>query len=51
MPEVFEAGCGEPVSPTPPHAVAEAAATAVRHIIGILTGTPVSDAGEERVLA
>lgn len=47
-PETFEAGCGEPISPTPPHAVAEAAAMAVRHIIGILTGTPLTPAGEHR---
>jgi hypothetical protein len=50
VPEVFEAGCGEPISPTPPHAVTEAAAIAVRHIIGILNGTPVAGAGEERDL-
>ncbi|WP_207007728.1 ThiF family adenylyltransferase [Nocardioides aromaticivorans] len=47
---MFEAGCGEPVSPTPPHAVAEAAAMAARHIIGLLTGAPESAAGEHRDL-
>lgn len=47
-PEAFEAGCGEPVSPTPPHAVAEAAAIAVRHIVGLLAGEPESMAGEHR---
>lgn len=46
--EVFEGGCGEPVSPTPPFAVAEAAAMAVRHIVGYLTGEPASPAGEVR---
>ncbi|RMB57823.1 ThiF family adenylyltransferase [Tessaracoccus antarcticus] len=49
-PEVFEAGCGEPVSPTPPHAVAEAAAVTVRHLVGLLTGTPEAPAGEHRDL-
>jgi hypothetical protein len=49
-PEAFEAGCGEPVSPTPPHAVTEAAAMAVRHIIGVLSGDPESPAGELRDL-
>lgn len=46
--EIFEAGCGDPVSPTPPYAVAEAAGMAVRHIIGYLIGEPVSAAGEVR---
>lgn len=50
VPEAFEAGCGEPVSPTPPHAVAEAAAMAVRHAIGHLTGSPPNPAGELRDL-
>lgn len=48
--EVFEAGCGLPVSPTPPYAVAEAAAIAVRHSVGLLAGTPESPAGEHRDL-
>lgn len=47
-PEVFEAGCGEPVSPTPPHAVAEAAALTVRHLVGLLAATPETPAGEHR---
>lgn len=47
-PLTFEAGCGEPISATPPHAVAEAAAMATRHIIGMLTGHPVSPNGEVR---
>lgn len=46
--EIFEAGCGEPVSPTPPFAVAEAAAMAVRHIVGHLTGKPPTPSGEVR---
>ena len=49
-PEAFEAGCGEPISPTPPHAVTEAASIAVRHIIGLLSGHPESPAGEHRDL-
>lgn len=49
-PEVFEAGCGEPVSPTPPHAVAEAAAMTVRHLVGLLDRTPEAPAGEHRDL-
>lgn len=48
--EAFESGCGEPVSATPPHAVAEAAAMTVRHAIGHLTGTPPHPAGELREL-
>lgn len=47
-PEIFEGGCGEPVSPTPPFAVAEAAAMTVRHIVGYLTGKTLSPAGEVR---
>lgn len=47
-PEVFEAGCGEPVSPTPPHAVTETAAMTVRHAIAMLTGQPLTPAGEVR---
>jgi molybdopterin/thiamine biosynthesis adenylyltransferase len=49
-PEAFEAGCGEPVSATPPHAVAEAASIAVRHIVGMLSGNPEAPAGEHRDL-
>lgn len=49
-PEMFEAGCGEPVSATPPHAVAEAAALAVRHIVGLLAEAPEAPAGEHRDL-
>lgn len=41
----FEAGCGDPVSQTPAFAVVEAASLAARHAIGLLTGSPVSDAG------
>ncbi|WP_159808633.1 ThiF family adenylyltransferase [Cellulomonas citrea] len=44
----FEAGCGDPVSQTPAFAVYEAAALAARHAIGLLTGTPISDAGTVR---
>lgn len=47
-PRAFESGCGEPVSITPPYAVSEAAAMATRHIIGFLTGHPVSPNGEMR---
>jgi molybdopterin/thiamine biosynthesis adenylyltransferase len=49
-PEWFEAGCGSPISPTPPHAVIEAAAAAVRHSIGLLTGRVLHPAGELRHL-
>lgn len=45
-PEVFEAGCGEPVSRTPPYAVAEAAAMTVRNAVGHLIGEPPHPAGE-----
>lgn len=48
--ENFEAGCGSPVSPTPPFAVIEAAAAAVRHAVGLLIGMPVHPAGEVRHL-
>ena len=47
-PDVFEAGCGSPISPTPPYAVIEAAAAAVRHAIGLLVGFPLHPAGEMR---
>ncbi|WP_442542620.1 ThiF family adenylyltransferase [Arthrobacter sp. KN11-1C] len=49
-PELFEAGCGSPISPTPPHAVIEAAAAAVRHSIGLLTERILHPAGESRDL-
>lgn len=51
VPEVFEAGCGSPVSATPPYAVIEAAAATVRHAIGVLVGRPVDVAGETRDLS
>lgn len=49
-PEMFEAGCGSPISPTPPHAVIEAAAATVRHAIGLLIERPIHPAGEVRNL-
>lgn len=49
-PAVFEAGCGSPVSPTPPHVAIEAASTTVRHIIGLLIERPVHPSGEIRNL-
>lgn len=49
-PEVFEAGCGSPVSPTPPHAVIEAAAATARHAIGLLVKRPLHPSGETRIL-
>lgn len=49
-PELFEAGCGSPISPTPPHAVIEAAAATVRHAIGLLLDRPLDPAGETRNL-
>jgi len=49
--EYFESGCGSPVSPTPPHAVIEAAAASVRHAIGLLVKQPVHPSGEVRHLA
>ena len=48
--EMFEGGCGLPVSPTPPFAVAECAAMTVRHCVALLTGVPESSAGEHRDL-
>lgn len=51
VPDVFEAGCGSPVSPTPPYTVIEAAAATVRHAIGLLVGRPVGVAGEVRDLS
>lgn len=44
----FEAGCGDPVSQTAAFAVFEAASLAVRHAIGLLTGSPISEAGTVR---
>jgi hypothetical protein len=49
-PPQFEAGCGSPISPTPPHAVIEAAAATVRHAIGLLVDRPLHPAGETRHL-
>jgi len=46
QPAFYEAGCGDPVSPTPPHAVVQAAAIAARHAVGLLTGEPLHPAGE-----
>lgn len=46
----FEAGCGSPISPTPPHVAIEAASAAVRHVIGLLIERPVHPAGEVRDL-
>jgi hypothetical protein len=45
QPEIYEGGCGSPVSPTPPFAVAEAAALAVRHACALLLGAPLDSAG------
>lgn len=47
-PQIFEAGCGDPVSLTPPHSVCEAAQIAARHAIGLLLAEPVSPSGELR---
>lgn len=49
--ELFEAGCGSPISPTPPYAVIEAAAATVRHAIGLLVDRPLHPAGETRDLS
>lgn len=49
-PAVFEAGCGSPISPTPPHAAVEAASVAVRHVIGLLIHSPLHPSGEVRDL-
>ncbi|GAB4085938.1 hypothetical protein GCM10028784_25680 [Myceligenerans cantabricum] len=46
--ELFEAGCGSPISPTPPHAVIEAAAATVRHAVGLLVKSPLHPSGEVR---
>lgn len=50
-PDYFEAGCGSPISPTPPQAVIEAAAVAARHAVGYLIGTPLDPAGEVREMS
>lgn len=47
---VFESGSGSPISPTPPHAVIEAAAATVRHAVGLLVNRPLHPAGEVRHL-
>jgi hypothetical protein len=47
---VYETGCGSPVSSTPPGAVWEAAALAVRHAIALLLDPDSAPAGETRVL-
>ena len=49
-PAVFEAGCGSPISPTPPHVAVEAASATVRHVIGLLIERPVHPSGEVRNL-
>ena len=46
--QAFEGGCGDPVSPTPPYAVLEAAAMTTRHAVGLLCGQPLSPSGEVR---
>ncbi|WP_435528111.1 ThiF family adenylyltransferase [Microbacterium aurantiacum] len=46
----WEAGCGDPVSPTPPCAVAETAAMGARFAIRMLAGEPVAPSGESREL-
>jgi ThiF family len=46
QPEMYEGGCGSPVSPTPPYAATEAAALAVRHACQHLLGTPLVSDGE-----
>jgi hypothetical protein len=45
---VFEDGCGDPVSRTPPYAITEAASMTVRHALALLKGEPLTDAGEVR---
>jgi molybdopterin/thiamine biosynthesis adenylyltransferase len=47
---LFEAGCGTPISPTPPHVAVEAASATVRHSIGLLIESPVHPSGEVRNL-
>ncbi len=50
VPEMFESGCGSPISPTPPYVVMDAAAATVRHAIGLLMERPLYPAGEVRSL-
>lgn len=45
-PEFFEGACGDPVSPTPPHAVVQAATLAAAHAVGLLTDAPLNSAGQ-----
>lgn len=49
--ELFESGCGSPISPTPPYVVIEAAAATVRHIVGLLVDRPLHPSGEARDLS
>nr|WP_246316455.1 ThiF family adenylyltransferase [Kineococcus aurantiacus] len=49
-PAVYEAGCGSPVSTTPPAAVWEAAAMATRHGLAVLLNATTTSAGEQRQL-
>ena len=49
--ELFEAGCGSPISPTAPYTVIEAAAATVRHAVGLLVDRPLHPAGETRDLS
>lgn len=48
FPQSFEPGCDDPVSGTPPYAVFEAAALCARYAVSILTGQPLSRAGQIR---
>ena len=48
--DAFEAGCGDPVSLSPPHAVIEAAQVAARHALGLLLDRPLTPSGEMRDL-
>jgi molybdopterin/thiamine biosynthesis adenylyltransferase len=45
---VYETGCADPVSMTPPYAITEAASMAVRHAVALLKGEPLTDSGEVR---
>jgi molybdopterin/thiamine biosynthesis adenylyltransferase len=49
--DVYETGCGSPISQTPPAAVWEAAALAVRHTVGLLLNPGAVTPGEQRILA
>lgn len=49
--EVYETGCGSPISQTPPAAVWEAAALAVRYTVGLLLNPGAVTPGEQRILA